>query len=240
MDVARFLNFLNSFATSTSKSLQSNPTGVKDLSGTLSEFERQLRQLTQQLDAANTAPPASALASTAQAAATSPATSLAAPMDAQTGGFVVGGFSDRPLQPVAVPEPTDADRAAFWVNRNDTFVQTRVGGSIVAPVAEETPAPPSVLKEIIAWQAERMDPMMHVKIGDIWQRQGIADPASDPRLLENAQHIYDTAICRKKYFAGYVADWEKDWRSQLAQSSNLPPSSVVAGPNDFVTGGRLG
>lgn len=123
-------------------------------------------------------------------------------------GFVVGGFSGTPPIQSAVAEPTEADRAAFWVNRNDTFVQTRVGGSIVPPESPMTLAPPHVLEDIIAWQGDRIDPMLHVRIGDLWALQGITDPASHPQLLENAQRIFDKAMTRKSYFPGYVAEWE--------------------------------
>lgn len=237
MDVIRFLNFLHTFASAASEDLKTQAAARQDLKATVSRFESQLRDL---MDApAQPAADASASASNRTVASTVPDV----PQPSKTInplGFVAGGLSLEPAKPVQPVEVTEADKAAFWVNRTENFVQTRVGGSIVAPERKETPAEKNVLANIIAWQGEQMDPVQQVRIADIWARQGIDEPAAHPKILEDAQRIYDTSMCRKNLFAGYVADWEGDWRSQLAQSTRIASAVPKAGQNDFVAGGGKG
>ena len=98
------------------------------------------------------------------------------------------------------------------------------------------------LREIIAWRREQIDPMLHVRVGDIWERQGITDPMNDPKLLADAQHSHDRAMSRKAQMPGLVAQWEGDWRAQLAaKRQNLADQRIQAAAdgrnNPFVIGG---
>lgn len=115
--------------------------------------------------------------------------------------FVIGGGSENPRPKSDPPVPTQADKDAFYVNRNDTFVQTRVGGSIVPPEFEpEKPVPPDVMKDILEKMANRYDPMTHEKFSDQWKRLGITDPLKSEHLQNIAQGIYNKQLLREKYF----------------------------------------
>jgi hypothetical protein len=98
------------------------------------------------------------------------------------------------------------------------------------------------LREIIAWRREQIDPMLHVRVGDIWDRQGITDPMSDPKLLADAQQANERAMFRKAQMPGLVAQWEGDWRTQLAaERQNLADQRIQSAANSasspFVIGG---
>jgi hypothetical protein len=105
------------------------------------------------------------------------------------------------------------------------------------------PAPENdELKEIIAWRREQIDPMLHVKVGDLWDRQGITDPFNHPKLLADAQQSQEVALFRKAHMPGFVAQWEGDWRTQLSserQTNELRRIELAAASaaSGFTTGG---
>jgi hypothetical protein len=130
------------------------------------------------------------------------------------------------------PAPTtQADRDGFYVNSNDTFMQTRMGGSIVPPeFGPEKPVPPDVMKDILEKMADRYDPMSNEKFSDQWQRLGITDPLKNQNLQNIAQGVYNSQLLKERYDAGrrgldlYEPGYEKRFGS-------TPPGA-------FVTGGR--
>jgi hypothetical protein len=101
------------------------------------------------------------------------------------------------------------------------------------------------LKEIIAWRREQIDQMLHVKVGDLWDSQGITDPFNHPKLLADAQSAQELALFRKAHMPGFVAQWEGDWRTQLSserQTNELRriESAAASGASGFTTGGNTG
>ena len=99
------------------------------------------------------------------------------------------------------------------------------------------------LREIIAWRREQIDPILHVRVGDIWERQGITDPLTHPKLLSDAQTAHDRVISKKALMPGVVAHWEGDWRTQLATDRQNQAAQRIQAAADslnspFAVGGR--
>jgi hypothetical protein len=99
-----------------------------------------------------------------------------------------------------------------------------------------------VLRNIIAWRQEQMDPMLHVRVGDTWAKQGIEDPFNEPHLISQAQEILATAQRRLDMNPGTKAPWEGDWQSALAKERATEAQRIavlVEGSknSNFVAGG---
>jgi len=223
MDAIRFLNFLHDFAansapkTNTNTQVDGKPPAT-DLATTFTVFESQLR----------------ALMATGEAATPNTPTTLSA-----TPEFVTGGNNQ---------STTDLDKSLAATEAMLAMVSER---NLSAPTpssttASTTPAPENdELKEIIAWRREQIDQMLHVKVGDLWDRQGITDPFNHPKLLADAQHSQELALFRKAHMPGFVAQWEGDWRTQLSSERQanevrrieLAAASAASG---FTTGGSTG
>lgn len=236
MDAVRFLNFLQSFAASTSSRLATQPASG-GLESTLSDFEAQLRTLLDQNSSGGGAAAASpALASDAGAllpAQTSTAADM--PTAAQVLGrsgstlerqvFVTGGGSESPVSQ-GTPQTTFQTAAP-------------AGADVAAPQAPADPeagkAPLSALQKIVAWQREQIHPMLNVRVGDLWDRQGIADPLNNPGLLGHAQQIHDRANNFRSLMPGYVAAWEGEWQAPAAPVQMATRTPDASG---FVTGGQ--
>ena len=233
MDTVRFLNFLQSFASSASTRMQSQPE-AETLSSTLSAFESQLRALMapDQTKAGAAAPSARSSVPGDLAPAGAALSPLAAVADLQrtpsetppSSAFVIGGGAPA-LPVVAMPAPDGAI----------------AGRAASAPAADAVPVPSSGFKppledlqKIVAWQREQINPMLHVRIGETWERQGIADPLNHPGLLAQAQQVYERAANFKAHMPGYVAAWENPWQvpAPVQMASSQPDTS------GFVTGGR--
>ena len=231
MDAVRFLNFLQSFAASTSSRLATQPASG-GLESTLSDFEAQLRTL---LDQNSSGGGASATSSSPVAGTGLPGPTAAStdmPTAAQVLGrngstlerqvFVTGGGGESPV--------------------SQAMPQTTTPGTVGAEPPQKAPADPeagkaplSALQKIVAWQREQIHPMLNVRLGDLWDRQGIADPLNNPGLLGHAQQIHDRANNFRSLMPGYVAAWEGDWQAPAA------PVQMAArnpDPSGFVTGGQ--
>jgi hypothetical protein len=220
MDAIRFLSFLHDFAANSAQKTSANATGdgktpPADLAETFTAFETQLRALM------------STGASSAPTIPTSPSTATE---------FVIGGGNQGSIDLDKSLAATEA--MLGMLSEKNSAPQTPSSAqatSLTAPDQEE-------LKEIIAWRREQIDPMLHVKVGDLWDRQGITDPFNHPKLLADAQHSQEVALFRKAHMPGFVAQWEGDWRTQLAsERNNLElrriQNAVASAANGFVTGG---
>jgi hypothetical protein len=219
MDTIRFLNFLNEFSASTAAKTSNNIGESKlqssNLATTLSAFESQLKDLMNTVESSSSAK----LATTSTAAE-----------------FVTGGGD----------QSTGA--------KDNTLAATE---AMLAMVTEKSPLPQALtttssptnnsaikddLKEIIAWRKEQIDPMLHIKVGEIWDRQGITDPFNDPKLVADAQHSQEVALFRKAHMPGFVAQWEGDWRTQLSsarQANEIRRNELADAGKDhgFIIGG---
>ena len=135
--------------------------------------------------------------------------------------FVTGGCGENPVAQ-AMPQTTTPGVGAE--------------APLKAPADPEAgKAPLSALQKIVAWQREQIHPMLNVRLGDLWDRQGIADPLNNPGLLGHAQQIHDRANNFRSLMPGYVAAWEGDWQAPAA------PVQMAArnpDPSGFVTGGQ--
>jgi hypothetical protein len=220
MDTIRFLNFLHDFAAKSAQKTNTNTQGdgktpAADLASTFTAFETQLRALM------NTG------ATTAQ---TTPATSSPPP------DFVIGGEkpSDEDL------DKTLAATEAMLAMVSDKNQPAQTSSS---PTASPPTSPKNdELKEIIAWRREQIDPMLHIKVGDLWDRQGITDPFNHPKLLADAQETQEIALFRKAHMPGFVAQWEGDWRTKLsaerqAQELRRIELAAASAASGFVIGG---
>ena len=228
MDAVRFLNFLQSFAASTSSRLATQPASG-GLESTLSDFEAQLRTLLDQNSSGGGASTTSSspVAGTGLPGPTAASTDM--PTAAQVLGrsgstlerqvFVTGGGGENPVAQ-AMPQTTTPGVGAE--------------APLKAPADPEAgKAPLSALQKIVAWQREQINPMLHVRVGDVWDRQGIADPLNHPGLLAQAQQVYDRAVNMKALVAGSVAPWEQDWHVP----ESVQTASLISDRNGFVTGG---
>ncbi len=193
MDTIRFLNFLHDFAANsapkTSNKIGDSKLPSADLASTLTAFESQLRDLM------NTGE------------SSSPATLTTTSTTAE---FVTG----RGNQSSVTEDNTLAATKAMLAMVAEETSPTQALTTSSSPT--NSPADKDDLKEIIAWRKEQIDPMLHIKVGEIWDRQGITDPFNHPKLLADAQHSHEVALFRKAHMPGFVAQWEGDWRTQLS------------------------
>lgn len=225
MDAIRFLNFLHDFAANSAQKTSANAKGdgktpSADLAETFTAFETQLR----------------ALMSTGASSAPTP-TPPTPPSDGAE--FVIGGGSQRSADLDKSLAATEAMLA--MVSEKNAAPQTPSSAQATSlPAADQ-----EELKEIIAWRREQIDPMLHVRVGDIWDRQGITDPFNHPKLLADAQSSQEVALFRKAHMPGFVAQWEGDWRTALAaerQADKVRQIELAAASaaNGFTTGGNTG
>ena len=99
------------------------------------------------------------------------------------------------------------------------------------------------LRNIIAWRQEQIDPMLHVRVGDTWAKQGIEDPFNEPHLISQAQEILETAQRRLDMNPGSKAPWDGDWQNALAKDRAIEAQRIAvlvegAVNSNFVTGGK--
>jgi len=113
------------------------------------------------------------------------------------------------------------------------------------PVGATNPASDldPVLKNIIAWRQEQIDPLMQVRVGDTWAKQGIEDPFNEPHLISQAQEILETAQRRLAMNPGTKAPWDGDWQTALAkdraaEAQRLAVLADGAAHSNFVVGGK--
>jgi len=114
-----------------------------------------------------------------------------------------------------------------------------------APVAAAPSAAATdpVLRNIIAWRQEQIDPMLQVRVGDTWAKQGVSDPFNEPHLISQAQEILETAQRRLAMFPGTKAPWEGDWQTALAKERAIEAQRIAvlvegAKNSNFVAGGQ--
>jgi len=110
-------------------------------------------------------------------------------------------------------------------------------------VAQPASAIDPVLRNIIAWRQEQIDPMLHVRVGDTWAKQGIEDPFNEPHLISQAQEILETAQRRLDMNPGAKAPWDGNWQTALAKERAIEAQRIAvlvegAANSNFVIGGK--
>ena len=76
----------------------------------------------------------------------------------------------------------------------------------------------AAIKNFIAWQGAQPNPLGHGTIADVWAKQGITDPLSNPVLIGQAETHLNRAEQRSAMNPNYVAEWNGDWKTQMAES----------------------
>ena len=100
------------------------------------------------------------------------------------------------LQAAAIaPAPTPAP--------TDSAVNTRV---------------PTAIENFIEWQGAQPNPLGQGTIADVWAKQGITDPLSNPVLIGQAEAQLNRAEQRSAMNPNYVAEWKGDWKTHMADA----------------------
>jgi hypothetical protein len=76
----------------------------------------------------------------------------------------------------------------------------------------------AAIKNFIAWQGAQPNPLGQGTIADVWAKQGITDPLSNPVLIGQAEAQLNRAEQRSAMNPNYVAEWNGDWKTQMAES----------------------
>lgn len=74
----------------------------------------------------------------------------------------------------------------------------------------------AAVKNFIEWQGAQPNPLGQGTIADVWAKQGISDPLSNPVLIGQAETQLNRAEQRSAMNPSYVAEWKGDWKSQMA------------------------
>ncbi len=234
MDAVRFLSFLQSFAATASARVAAQPASGDSLQSTLSDFEAQLRSLMQQPggQAQTASPPAPVTvpAASVQAASVPAAQVLSRPADTV---FVTGGSSGAMGATPAAATGTAAHTAASAASAGHA---ANAAAAATGPTSTASrPGEPAAdeIRKIIAWQKDQLHPMLHVRMGDIWARQGITDPQNDPALIAQAQQIFKRGENVRQINTAALLPWQQPW-----QAATTLVAASGSDPSGFVTGGR--
>jgi hypothetical protein len=76
----------------------------------------------------------------------------------------------------------------------------------------------AAVKNFIEWQSLQPNPIGQGTIADIWAKQGITDPMSNPLLISQAEAQLNRAEQRSAINPSYVAEWKGDWKTKMADS----------------------
>lgn len=93
--------------------------------------------------------------------------------------------------------------------------------STASPAPEQAVGKTSVsaaVKNFIEWQSAQPNPIGQGTIADIWAKQGITDPMSNPLLISQAETQLNRAEQRSAMNPNYVAEWKGDWKTLMADS----------------------
>jgi len=125
-------------------------------------------------------------------------------------------------------------------NNDSTFAEPQISKPLSASKQASDLDP--VLKNIIEWRQEQIDPMMQCKVGDLWAKGGLKDPFSDPLLISQAKEILEKTKYRLELNPSMKVPWDGDWRTALAKDREVEAqrNAVLAEGSknsNFVTGG---
>lgn len=84
--------------------------------------------------------------------------------------------------------------------------------------ADDKTAVSAAVKNFIEWQGAQPNPLGQGTIADVWAKQGITDPVSNPILIGQAETQLNRAEQRSAMNPNYVAEWKGDWKTQMAQA----------------------
>ena len=76
----------------------------------------------------------------------------------------------------------------------------------------------AAVKNFIEWQGAQPNPFGQGTIADVWAKQGITDPLSNPVLIGQAETQLNIAEQRSAMNPSYVAEWKGDWKTKMAEA----------------------
>ena len=76
----------------------------------------------------------------------------------------------------------------------------------------------AAVKNFIEWQGAQPNPFGQGTIADVWAKQGITAPLSNPVLIAQAETQLNRAEQRSAMNPNYVAEWKGDWKTQMAEA----------------------
>lgn len=149
-----------------------------------------------------------------------------------------------PSTPAAVPATNESSRFADQLQEISQQVDTTKAApismetqqttlqDIPASTAKATQSPPALasdtsnstsgasaaVKNFIEWQGMQPNPLGQGTIADVWTKQGITDPLSNPVLISQAQNQLNRADQRSAMNPNYVAEWKGDWKTHMADA----------------------
>lgn len=99
-----------------------------------------------------------------------------------------------------------------------TAKSTQSPPALASDTSNSTPGASAAVKNFIEWQGMQPNPFGQGTIADVWTKQGITDPLSNPVLISQAQNQLNRADQRSAMNPNYVAEWKGDWKTQMAQA----------------------
>ena len=103
----------------------------------------------------------------------------------------------------------------------------------------------AAVKNFIEWQGAQPNPLGQGTIADVWAKQGITDPLSNPVLIGQAETQLNRAEQRSTMNPSYVAEWKGDWKTQMALAKaaetqrQIVQATADAANNVTVGGGQV-
>ena len=85
-------------------------------------------------------------------------------------------------------------------------------------VTPQTAAISAAVKNFIEWQGAQPNPLGQGTIAEVWTKQGITEPLSNPVLISQAETQLNRAEQRSAMNPSYVAEWKGDWKTQMAEA----------------------
>jgi hypothetical protein len=126
-------------------------------------------------------------------------------------------FADQLLEATQQVAPSNQS-----VSNLDTAQTALPVGPTIAAITTETdnstPGVSAAIKNFIEWQGVQPNPFGQGTIADVWAKQGITDPLSNPVLIGQAETQLNRAEQRSAMNPNYVAEWQGDWKTQMAQA----------------------
>jgi hypothetical protein len=102
----------------------------------------------------------------------------------------------------------------------ETAASPKESTASTAPVTvtAQTTAVSAAVKNFIEWQGAQPNPLGQGTIADVWAKQGITEPMSNPVLISQAETQLNRAEQRSAMNPSYVAEWKGDWKTHMAEA----------------------
>jgi hypothetical protein len=140
----------------------------------------------------------------------------ASPLPNESSGFAAQ-FQDLNRQPLPTASPPPMTPALDFAPVSTTVVGDTMP---ISPQQDGRSAPNAAaqIKNFIEWQGAQDTPLGQGTIADVWAKQGITDPLSNPVLIGQAEAQLNRAEQRSAMNPNYVAEWMGDWKTHMADA----------------------